>query len=130
MGDHACEYMTGGEALIIGPTGRNIAAGMSGGVAWVLDLELQRLNTELVDPTPASAADTARIRQLLLLHHEETGSAVADRLLQLSDGDLAGRFTTLIPRDYARVLQAKSEGETAGLDEESIVKMMMEAAHG
>ena len=130
VGDHACEYMTGGEALIIGPTGRNIAAGMSGGVAWVLDLELQRLNTELVDPTPASAADTARIRQLLLLHHEETGSAVADRLLQLSDGDLAGRFTTLIPRDYARVLQAKSEGETAGLDEESIVKMMMEAAHG
>ncbi|MGB7961941.1 MAG: glutamate synthase-related protein, partial [Propionicimonas sp.] len=130
VGDHACEYMTGGEALIIGPTGRNIAAGMSGGVAWILDLALQRLNTELVDPTPANTADVARIRQLLVLHRDETGSAVAERLLTLTDGELADRFTTLIPRDYARVLQAKAEAETAGLDEESIVKMMMEAAHG
>ena len=130
VGDHACEYMTGGEVLIIGPTGRNIAAGMSGGVAWVLDLNPCRLNTELVDALPLSDEDLARVRALLQRHAEETGSAVAERLLALSDDELRPRFTTLMPRDYARVLKARADAELAGLDEETTVKLMMEASHG
>ena len=130
VGDHACEYMTGGEALILGPTGRNLAAGMSGGVAWVLDLNPLRLNTEMVDAAPADAADLVRIRELLGLHGEETGSTVAEALLALSDAELGQRFTTVMPRDYARVLRARSEAESAGLGEEEVVRMMMEAAHG
>ena len=79
VGDHACEYMTGGEALILGATGRNIAAGMSGGVAWVLELNLARLNTEMVDAIPLSAESLVRVKELLVRHQEETGSAVAER---------------------------------------------------
>jgi glutamate synthase (NADPH/NADH) large chain len=130
VGDHACEYMTGGEVLILGSTGRNIAAGMSGGVAWVLDLNEARLNTELVDPQVPTDADIGRIRQLLVRHSEETGSPVARRLADAGDGELAARFTTLMPRDYARVLRARTEAEQAGLDEETTVKLMMEASHG
>jgi len=130
VGDHACEYMTGGEALIIGPAGRNLAAGMSGGVAWVLDLNPKRLNTELVDPIPLNDADVARIRTLLARHAEETFSPVAEKLLALSETELRGRFTTIMPRDYARVLRARAEAEQAGLDEDATTKMMMEASHG
>ncbi|MFT4218622.1 MAG: glutamate synthase large subunit [Micropruina sp.] len=128
VGDHGCEYMTGGEVLILGGTGRNFAAGMSGGVAYVLDLNRDRLNTEMVDPLEPTEADLARIRQLLTKHAEETGSAVAERLLALDD--LATRFTTVLPRDYARVLAARAEAERAGLDEVATTAMMMEAAHG
>jgi len=130
VGDHACEYMTGGEVLILGPTGRNIAAGMSGGVAWVLDLVAARLNPELVDAQVPTGAELGRIRQLLVRHAEETGSPVAARLADASDAELSTRFTTLMPRDYARVLRARSEAEQAGLDEETTIKLMMEASHG
>ena len=128
VGDHACEYMTGGEALILGGTGRNFAAGMSGGVAWVLDLDLGRLNTEMVDAMPVTHDEIARIRELMVKHLEETGSAVAERLLQLDD--LKDRFTTVMPRDYARVLAARTEAQEAGLDEQATTAMMMEAANG
>ena len=128
VGDHGCEYMTGGEALILGGTGRNFAAGMSGGVAYVLDLDRSRLNTEMVDPLDPTETDLDRVRELLVKHHEETGSAVAERLLQA--GDLTGRFTTVTPRDYARVVAARKQAEQAGLDEETTTTMMMEAAHG
>jgi glutamate synthase (NADPH/NADH) large chain len=130
VGDHACEYMTGGEVLIIGPTGRNLAAGMSGGVAWVLDLEMIRLNTELVDPMEVDDADFARIVELLHKHQEETGSTVAEELLKIPPEELRKRFTKLMPRDYARVLKARAEGEAAGLSEEDVTKLMMEASHG
>ncbi len=128
VGDHGCEYMTGGEALVLGGTGRNFAAGMSGGVAWVQDLDLGRLNTEMVDAMDVTDDQLARIRELLVKHVEETGSAVAERLLELDD--LAARFTTVMPRDYARVLAARTEAEEAGLDEEATTAMMMEAANG
>ena len=128
VGDHGCEYMTGGEALILGPTGRNFAAGMSGGVAWVLDLDRARLNTEMVDPQPMDEGDLRRVAELLTRHAEETGSAVATRLLD--ENRLAERFTKVMPRDYARVLAARVEAQAAGLDEEATTKKMMEAAHG
>ena len=130
VGDHACEYMTGGQALIIGPTGRNIAAGMSGGVAWVLDLDPAKLNPELVDALSLTPEDLVRVKELLARHVEETGSAVAERLLALPEVELQARFTTLMPRDYARVLRARADAELAGLDEETTVKLMMEASHG
>ncbi len=130
VGDHACEYMTGGEVLILGGTGRNIAAGMSGGVAWVLDLVRARLNPELVDAQELSPEHLLRVRELLVKHQEETGSVVAERLLALPDEELQPRFTTLMPRDYARVLKARADAELAGLDEETTVKLMMEATHG
>ena len=72
----------------------------------------------------------ARIRALLSRHRDETSSAVAERLLQLTDEELRARFTTIMPRDYARVLRARAEAEQAGLDEAATTKMMMEASHG
>ena len=130
VGDHAAEYMTGGEALILGPTGRNVAAGMSGGVVWVLDLDLALLNTELADPVPLSDADLDRVTVLLTRHRDETGSPVAANLLAAGRDELARRLTKVLPRDYARVLAARADAEAAGLDSETTVKLMMEAAHG
>jgi glutamate synthase (NADPH/NADH) large chain len=103
---------------------------MSGGVAWVLDLNPIRLNSELVDAQEPAAADLARIRELLAQHRDETGSAVAAGLLELTDEELGPRFTTVMPRDYARVMAARAEAESAGLSEDEIVTVMMEAAHG
>ena len=130
VGDHACEYMTGGEALILGSTGRNVAAGMSGGIAWVLDLDSGCLNTELVDGVALTDADVDRVAALLQRHFEETGSAVAQALLAAGGATWRGRFTKLLPRDYARVLAARAEAEAAGLSEEATTTKMMEAAHG
>ncbi len=130
VGDHACEYMTGGEALILGPTGRNVAAGMSGGVAWVLDLNRARLNTELADPVDLDDDNLERVKALLARHATETGSSVATDLLRLSDDDLGRRFTMILPRDYARVTRARAEAIAAGLSEQETTRKMMEASHG
>ncbi|MFV0428051.1 MAG: glutamate synthase large subunit [Arachnia sp.] len=130
VGDHACEYMTGGEALILGTTGRNLAAGMSGGIAWVLDLVPERLNTEFVDPVELTQADVVRVRELLGEHRDETGSLVAAELLDLSDEILATRLTKILPRDYARIIAVAEQATTAGLDSQATTQLMMEAAHG
>jgi glutamate synthase (NADPH) large chain len=81
-----------------------------------------------VDAMPVTHDEIARIRELMVKHLEETGSAVAERLLQLDD--LKDRFTTVMPRDYARVLAARTEAQEAGLDEQATTAMMMEAANG
>ena len=127
-GDHACEYMTGGEVVIIGATGRNVAAGMSGGVAYVLDLDPALLNTEMVDPVEPTEADVLRLMELLTLHRDETGSTRAAALLE--DEDLGARFTKLLPRDYARVIRAREDAIALGLHEKQMTDLMMEAAHG
>jgi glutamate synthase (NADPH/NADH) large chain len=129
LGDHGCEYMTGGIAVVLGKTGRNVAAGMSGGIGYFLDLDLDRLNTEMVDALPPSEADLELVQKLVTRHHEETESAVAKALL----ADWAAssrRFTKILPRDYARVLAAREEAESEGLDEAETTSRMMEAAHG
>src|SRR5205085_4226130 len=77
VGDHGCEYMTGGTVVVLGPTGRNFAAGMSGGTAYVLDLDPNRTNTELVDLGPVPAEESEVLKDLVSQHLEETGSAVA-----------------------------------------------------
>src|SRR6202034_2398187 len=81
VGDHGCEYMTGGRVVILGPTGRDFAAGMSGGVAYVLDLNLARLNKEMVDIDPLDESDLEFLAETVARHHAETGSAVAAPLL-------------------------------------------------
>ena len=99
VGDHGCEYMTGGTVVVLGPTGRNFAAGMSGGTAFVLDLSPARVNPELVDLTPLTAAEQESLRVLVARHLEETGSAVARRLLK----DLARRGGTVHRGGTARL---------------------------
>jgi len=129
-GDHALEYMTGGQALILGPTGRNLAAGMSGGVAWVLDLDRNRLNTDMADPVEMTGHALNRVRVLLQAHADRTDSPVASSLLELSDEELKPRFTMLVPRDYARVMAARDMAEAQGKREEEVTDAMMEASHG
>ncbi len=129
VGDHACEYMTGGRVAVIGPTGRNLAAGMSGGVAWVLDLQEHRVNKELVELGPVTEEAALELEWLVRTHQEETGSTVAEQLL--ADWDTAlTRFTEIMPRDYRIVLEAKAKAEADGLDESETATAMMEALHG
>ena len=131
VGDHGCEYMTGGRALIIGPTGRNFAAGMSGGLAYVLDLRPELVNPELVDLLPLRHHDLCTVRSLLEQHASWTDSAVAARLL--ADWDCAkDRFTLVLPRDYQRVLDVREQATQEGLDLDGteVWSRIMEASRG
>ncbi len=130
-GDHGCEYMTGGTVLILGPTGRNLAAGMSGGNAFVLDLDPACVNGELVDVMPLRPADRQVVRELLERHARYTGSAVAAALL--ADWPAAAeRFSLILPRDYQRVLDVRAQAEREGLDIEGsqVWDRILEASHG
>ena len=115
-GDHACEYMTGGRVVIIGPTGRNFGAGMSGGIAYVVDEDGDfdiRCNKEMVDLEPlAEDEDIDLVRSLLERHREHTGSTVADRLLQDWQATIS-RFVKVMPLDYRRVLNEQKAAEEA-----------------
>jgi glutamate synthase (NADPH/NADH) large chain len=126
VGDHGCEYMTGGRVVVLGRIGRNFAAGMSGGTAYVLDLPAHRVNREMVDLDPLDDADRAFLRDAVERHYAETGSAVAKELLTDWDAALA-RFGKVMPRDYKRVLQARAAAERDGRDVDTAI---MEAAHG
>ncbi|MGH3884403.1 MAG: glutamate synthase-related protein, partial [Pseudonocardiaceae bacterium] len=126
VGDHGCEYMTGGRVVVLGPTGRNFAAGMSGGVAYVLDLVVGRVNHEMVDLDPMDDEDRAFLADAVARHHAETGSAVAHALL--SDWDTAvDRFGKVMPKDFKRVLVAQAAAQRDGRD---VNEAIMEAAHG
>ncbi len=115
VGDHALEYMTGGLAVILGQVGRNLGAGMSGGVAYVLDLPVGRVNPEMVDLDPLSAADLDQLRALITRHVEETDSSVGAELL--AEWDMAaGRFTKVMPQDFKRVLRLREEALARGED--------------
>ncbi|HNI70637.1 MAG TPA: glutamate synthase-related protein, partial [Marmoricola sp.] len=129
VGDHGCEYMTGGTVVVLGPTGRNFAAGMSGGVAYVLDLDQSRVNPELVEFAAVSGKEADELRELIQEHAEETGSGVAADLLADWDQSVA-RFTEVMPRDYRVVMEAKARAVAAGLDERQTAEAMMEALHG
>ncbi len=129
VGDHGCEYMTGGVVVVLGPTGRNFAAGMSGGYAFVLDLDEGRVNRELVDLGPVTDDAATELQDIVTRHAEETGSTVAAALLE--DWDTAlGRFTEVMPRDYKRVLDARAEALEEGLDEDQANARIMEVLHG
>jgi glutamate synthase (ferredoxin) len=130
VGDHACEYMTGGRVLVIGPTGRNFAAGMSGGIAYVLDTKgdfKHRCNLAMVDVEALVGSEHVEfVKQLLTRHARHTGSAVAEKLLA-SWKSAQSRFVMVMPRDYKRVLIAISKARAAGQPEDVAV---MEAVHG
>jgi glutamate synthase (NADPH/NADH) large chain len=126
VGDHGCEYMTGGTVVVLGRTGRNVAAGMSGGVAYVLDLDPARVNTGMVDVEVPSVSDLEAVHELVRRHEEETGSTVAAALLA-DWAPAATRFTKIMPRDYRRVLEAQASAERDGRD---VLDAIMEAAHG
>jgi glutamate synthase (NADPH/NADH) large chain len=125
VGDHALEYMTGGTALILGRTGRNIAAGMSGGVAYVYKLRADLINSSAlldgeVDLLELSDADKHTVKSLLEKHQVETGSKLAQRLLESFDAEVA-LFTKILPRDYAKVLEIQATAVAAGEDLDSAV---------
>ena len=119
-GDHALEYMTGGTAVILGPTGRNLGAGMSGGIGYVLDLDPSRVNSELVDIEPMTREHADVLATILGAHLRLTGSDVAQRLLA-GFGRALDRFSVIMPRDYKRVLQATSQARAAGTDVDEAV---------
>jgi glutamate synthase domain-containing protein 3 len=110
-GDHGCEYMTGGRAVILGPTGRNFAAGMSGGIAYVYDPQqdfITRCNLGTVELERVEAPDdVAELLELLELHHKYTGSAVADKVLAQWP-EIIGQFVKVMPVDYKRVLAERA----------------------
>jgi len=129
VGDHGCEYMTGGRVVILGPTGRNFAAGMSGGVAFVYDPQgrlPQNLNTELVDIEEFDDADAEWLHDILVAHRDATDSAVAQRILADWPRQ-AGDFVKVMPRDYKSVLLAIAAAERSGADMDQAI---MAAAHG
>jgi glutamate synthase (NADPH/NADH) large chain len=113
VGDHACEYMTGGTVVILGETGRNLGAGMSGGIAYVRNLNPDRINREMVDLDPLDDSDEALLRELLTRHVEETDSHLGAQVLEGFDR-LA--FTKVMPRDYKRVLRLREEALARGED--------------
>ncbi|CDO29231.1 glutamate synthase large subunit [Mycolicibacterium porcinum] len=129
VGDHGCEYMTGGKVVILGPTGRNFAAGMSGGVAYVYDpagVLGENLNTEMVELEALEPADAEWLQGFLAAHVDATDSAVGQRVLSDWDDELK-HFVKVMPRDYKRVLAAIAEAEKAG---ENVNDAIMAAANG
>jgi glutamate synthase (NADPH/NADH) large chain len=115
--------------LVLGPTGRNFAAGMSGGIAYVYDPGRtfgQRVNLEDVDVEPLDPADAFSVRALVERHGVETESAVAARLLEDWDTEVL-EFVKVMPRDYRRILDATRLAEAEG---RSVEEAVMEAAHG
>ncbi|MCH7787849.1 MAG: glutamate synthase large subunit [Acidobacteria bacterium] len=129
VGDHACEYMTGGRAVILGPTGRNFAAGMSGGMAFVYDPAADfasRVNLEMVDLEALDDDDRVWLGEVIDRHRAETGSSVAIGLLE-HWADSADRFVKVMPSDYRRVLEAAARARQTGMDETDAI---MEASRG
>ena len=118
VGDHGCEYMTGGTVVVLGRTGRNFAAGMSGGVASVLDPEHKlylRVNKELVSvETVSQKQDIARLKELLRRHVEATGSKKARQILEHFDERIPD-FKKIIPYDYSHMLQLIGRFEATGM---------------
>ena len=119
VGDHALEYMTGGLAVILGATGRNLGAGMSGGTAYVNGLTREQVNAEALagelDLLPMGSADAEILQDLLERHVELTGSALATRLLADFPTAVDG-FVKVLPRNFAAVLATRAQAETEGLD--------------
>ncbi|GAB3617493.1 glutamate synthase large subunit [Okibacterium endophyticum] len=120
VGDHALEYMTGGTALILGETGRNLGAGMSGGTAFVYGLTADRVNTEALasgelELLPLDRADIEVVRALLKEHAERTESVVASQMLDNLD-EVQSAFVKVQPRDYAAVLRTRDDAVAEGLD--------------
>ncbi|HSO97495.1 MAG TPA: glutamate synthase-related protein, partial [Solirubrobacteraceae bacterium] len=118
VGDHGCEYMTGGRVVVLGPTGRNFAAGMSGGIAYVYDVDRRfvgRCNPELVDLEPVRNEDVEELKSLIAEHAQRTGSLVARNVLA-SWERAQERFVKVMPRDYKRALAEQAAAAASGAE--------------
>jgi glutamate synthase (NADPH/NADH) large chain len=123
VGDHGCEYMTGGRVVVLGPTGRNFGAGMSGGIAYVWDPRGTfgaNLNGEMVDMEDCGEDEVLWLSEILERHSTETGSEVAARILAGWPRS-AAQFVKVMPRDYKRVLRAVRDAEASGLPVEDAI---------
>jgi glutamate synthase (NADPH/NADH) large chain len=124
VGDHGCEYMTGGTVVVLGSTGRNFAAGMSGGRAYVWRLDTGLVNSELVDLEPVTADEAETLRVLVAAHADHTASPVAAGLLARWP-EAVTEFTAVIPREYRRIVDAIRAAQTAGQDvDAAIIKIL------
>ena len=120
VGDHGCEYMTGGSVIVLGATGRNFAAGMSGGMAFVLDLQPSLVNTEMVDLLSLPVNKEDFVKSSISKFFAETGSQIAKDLL--GDWEKSkSQITLVMPRDYARVLEVMAKAQREGLPVDSAV---------
>jgi len=127
IGDHGCEYMTGGTVIVLGRTGRNIAAGMSGGRAFVLDLDTANVNADMVDVMAVPDDQKEILKGHLSSYVAETGSEIASAVLKDWENSI-GRISLIMPRDYARVLAAMERAVREGLPADALV--MEVAANG
>ncbi len=132
VGDHGCEYMTGGRVVVLGPTGRNFAAGMSGGIAYVVDHDgnfATRCNQSMVGLGAPDEAEVKSVRRLVERHAELTGSLLARRLLELW-GDTAKKLVRVMPHDYRRVLETQAKMRAKGMTpDEAEMAAFEENAH-
>jgi glutamate synthase (NADPH) large chain len=130
VGDHGCEYMTGGRVVVLGPTGRNFGAGMSGGIAYVYDPEgvfASLVNYEMVALDELDDADRAFLADIVRRHRDLTGSAMAERILSSWEAEIDS-FRKVMPTDYRRVLSVMESSKAEGLDEDQTIAKIMEAA--
>jgi len=128
VGDHGCEYMTGGKVVVLGTTGRNFAAGMSGGVAYILDEKgdfATRCNKQMVGLEKVEGAEAAELRALVQRHADLTGSHKAKALLANWDASVA-KFVKVMPKDYKRVLQAIAAAQAKGLSGDAALQEAFE----
>jgi glutamate synthase (NADPH/NADH) large chain len=129
VGDHGCEYMTGGRVVVLGPTGRNFGAGMSGGMAFVYDPDntfLLRVNPEMIDLDRPDAGDLEWLQDRIEKHRHETGSVVAESMLE-SWAESSSKFVKVMPKDFKRVLEAERKALAEGTDP---IDAVMAAARG
>ncbi|MBD2601526.1 glutamate synthase large subunit [Microcystis viridis] len=129
VGDHACEYMTGGKVVVLGPTGRNFAAGMSGGVAYVLDESgdfATRCNTQMVALETLEGEEINDLRELIQRHADYTHSQKA-ALVLANWSEMLPKFVKVMPKDYKRMLQCIKEALDSGLTGDSALDAAFEA---
>jgi len=132
VGDHGCEYMTGGRVVVLGPTGRNFGAGMSGGIAYVHDPDdvfAAKLNRDMVQLQQLDDADREFLFATVGRHASLTGSPVAQRIVDGWPAE-AGKFKRVMPIDYERVLGVMAKAAAEGLDEQATLDRVMEASRG
>ncbi|MGA1436598.1 MAG: glutamate synthase-related protein, partial [Ilumatobacteraceae bacterium] len=132
VGDHGCEYMTGGTVVVLGSTGRNFGAGMSGGVAYLYDRDGdvdRRVNPEMVAIETLTDDDRDQLKSIVERHREMTGSQSADRMLSSWSVEVS-KFRKIMPTDYRRVLEVLESAEREGLSESEAINRVMEAARG
>jgi glutamate synthase (ferredoxin) len=129
VGDHGCEYMTGGRVVVLGRTGRNFAAGMSGGIAYIIDWDgdfHQKCNREMVELTSlGDPVETDEVKAMIERHAELTSSLLARRVLSNWE-DSRQRFVKVLPKDYKRMLQAIRDVEATGISGDEAIMAAFE----